>query len=83
VAGSQAKSISFLQDKVASLNRLLGIEVLIEGFPKERDDSHAYMQGLAQLGPRGCVIVVVPVGKPGRDDLPIHDNRFRTDFQSL
>ena len=60
VAGSQAKSISFLQDKVASLNRLLGIEVLIEGFPKERDDSHAYMQGLAQLGPRGCVIVVVP-----------------------
>lgn len=60
VTGTQETSIRFLNQQLENLNQQLGLQVEIEGFPKEDIDPEVYRKALAQLGPRGCVIVAVP-----------------------
>lgn len=60
VAGTQETSVKFLTQQLEHLNQQLGLQVEIEGFPKEGTNPEVYREALAQLGPRGCVIVAVP-----------------------
>jgi predicted dehydrogenase len=60
VAATSADSIKTVTGKMAGLNGVLGTQVAVEGFPRTGKNPAAYLDALAALGDRGCVIVVVP-----------------------
>ncbi len=60
VAATSAESVAALNEKLAVLNRRLGVAARVEGFPPQGADAQAWRAALAQMGPRGCVIIVVP-----------------------
>jgi predicted dehydrogenase len=60
VAATSADSIKTVMGKMAGLNGVLGTQVAVEGFPRTGKHPAAYLDALAALGDRGCVIVVVP-----------------------
>jgi D-galacturonate reductase len=60
VAATDAKSIQLFQEKLLNLNRGLGTAAQFQGFPRDGRDPDAWRTALAELGPRSCVIIVVP-----------------------
>jgi predicted dehydrogenase len=60
IAATTAGSVKAFNEKLASLNRQLGTAARFEGFPVQGTNAEAWRQALATLGPRGCVIIVVP-----------------------
>ncbi len=60
IAATSAGSVEAFQDKLAGLNRQLGTSARFEGFPRAGTNPEAWREALAALGPRGCVIIVVP-----------------------
>ena len=60
IAATSAKSVEAFNEKLATLHRRLDTAARFEGFPAQGTDPEAWRQALAGLGPRGCVIIVVP-----------------------
>ena len=60
IAATSAESVKAFNEKLASLNSQLGTAARFEGFPVQGANAEAWRQALATLGPRGCVIIVVP-----------------------
>ncbi|MEC4672943.1 MAG: Gfo/Idh/MocA family oxidoreductase [Nitrospirota bacterium] len=60
VAATRHTSIKEVKDRGARLSHMLGAPAAIEGFPQNGEDAGAYKDALRQLGPRACVIIVVP-----------------------
>jgi D-galacturonate reductase len=60
IAATSAKSVEAFDEKLAALNRRLGTAARFDGFPVQGTSAEAWRQALAGLGPRGCVIIVVP-----------------------
>lgn len=60
VAATTADSIAAFNDKLATLNRRLATSAQFRGFPAKGHSSDAWREALAGLGPRSCVIIVVP-----------------------
>jgi predicted dehydrogenase len=60
VATTNAESIKAVTEKMAGLNGILGSKAAVEGFPRAGKNPVAYLDALAALGDRGCVIIVVP-----------------------
>jgi predicted dehydrogenase len=79
VAATSADSIAAFNDKLATLNHRLATSAHFHGFPVRGKSPDAWREALATLGPRSCVIIVVP------DDLhaPIATEALRKRFPVL
>ena len=60
VAATSAASIEAFNDKLATLNQRLGTSARVQGLPAQGRSPDAWRDALAGLGPRACVIIVVP-----------------------
>jgi predicted dehydrogenase len=60
VAATSAASIDAFNAKLTLLNQRLGTAARFEGFPVRGVHPDAWQEALAGLGPRACVIIVVP-----------------------
>ena len=61
VAATSRKSVSAVQDRLAEINRQLGTQAVIRGYPHRREtDSQAYRQALKDIQRPACAIVAVP-----------------------
>jgi D-galacturonate reductase len=60
VAATSAASIDAFNAKLTLLNQRLGTAARFQGFPPRGAHPDAWREALAGLGPRACVIIVVP-----------------------
>jgi predicted dehydrogenase len=60
VAATGADSIAAFNDKLATLNRRLATAAHFQGWPAQGHNPDAWRDALAALGPRSCVLIVVP-----------------------
>jgi predicted dehydrogenase len=60
VAATSVASIDAFNAKLTLLNQRLGTAARFEGFPARGARPDAWQEALARLGPRACVIIVVP-----------------------
>lgn len=60
VAATRHTSIKEVEERAARLSHMIGAPTVIEGFPQKGENANAYEDALQQLGPRACVIIVVP-----------------------
>ena len=60
VAATSAASIAAFNEKLETLNKRLGTCARFQGFPGQGGNADAWREALAGLGPRACVIIVVP-----------------------
>jgi len=60
VAATSVASIDAFNAKLTLLNQRLGTAARFEGFPPRGAHPDAWQEALAGLGPRACVIIVVP-----------------------
>jgi predicted dehydrogenase len=60
IAATSTESVKAFNEKLASLNSQLGTAARFDEYPVHGANAEAWRQALATLGPRGCVIIVVP-----------------------